>query len=431
MGISKKIVLPVVVILITVVAVVLIYQNPPSADRQRPSRAAVLSVETQVLERQTFQITLDSYGVVTPRTQSSLMSQISGQIVYVDDAFRNGGFFEKGDLLVGIDDSDYLAEVNIAKANLVSAQQSLAEEMARAEQARIDWQRLGDQQKPSDLVLRIPQQESAKANLASAKAQLDKAELSLKRTKITAPYSGRIVSQNVDFGSVVSSNTVLASIYATDYLEVRLAINNNDLGFVNLPESNTDNSLSTHPVNVTFTSDLIGKQSWSGKIVRTESSIDSVSRQLYVVAQIDDPFNQAVHRGVAIKIGEYLTAEIEGKKVEDALVIPVTAIYQGTYVYIEEDGVLLRKDIQVAWQNDKQALVKSGLQANQALVTTPLGQVSSGTAVMVSNLSDRDVETQKRREFSGADRPERPKRNPQNADRKQRPEHKQLANKES
>ncbi|GAC12822.1 secretion protein [Aliiglaciecola lipolytica E3] len=359
------------------------------------------------------------------------MSQISGQIVYVDDAFRNGGFFEKGDLLVGIDDSDYLAEVNIAKANLVSAQQSLAEEMARAEQARIDWQRLGDQQKPSDLVLRIPQQESAKANLASAKAQLDKAELSLKRTKITAPYSGRIVSQNVDFGSVVSSNTVLASIYATDYLEVRLAINNNDLGFVNLPESNTDNSLSTHPVNVTFTSDLIGKQSWSGKIVRTESSIDSVSRQLYVVAQIDDPFNQAVHRGVAIKIGEYLTAEIEGKKVEDALVIPVTAIYQGTYVYIEEDGVLLRKDIQVAWQNDKQALVKSGLQANQALVTTPLGQVSSGTAVMVSNLSDRDVETQKRREFSGADRPERPKRNPQNADRKQRPEHKQLANKES
>ncbi|GAB2679139.1 efflux RND transporter periplasmic adaptor subunit [Aliiglaciecola sp. 3_MG-2023] len=410
MVISKKIVLPIVVMLIAAVAVWVIYNNPPEAKRQRPNNAAVLSVETQLLQPEKFQITLDSYGVVTPRTQSSLMSQVAGQIVFVDDAFRTGGFFQKGDLLLAIDDSDYLAEVNIAKANLITAQQSLAEEMARSEQAKIDWQRLGGKQKPSDLVLRIPQQESAQANLISAKAQLTKAELSLKRTKIIAPYSGRVVTQNVDIGTVVSNNTELASIYATDYLEVRLAINNNDLGFVDLPETNIDNSLATPPINVTFTSDLIGQQTWTGKIIRTESSIDSASRQLYVVAQIDDPFNQAIERGVSIKIGEYLTAEIEGQTIDNAIVIPVTAIYQGSYVYIEQDGVLLRKEVEVAWQNDSQALIKSGLESGQALVVTPLGQVSSGTAVSVINNASH---SQKQSKGAGKkrdpnSRPERP-----------------------
>jgi RND family efflux transporter MFP subunit len=317
------------------------------------------------------------------------MSQVSGQIVFVDEAFRDGGFFEKGDLLLAIDDSDYNAEVNIAKANLITAQQSLAEEIARSEQAEIDWKRLGNQQTPSDLVLRIPQRESAQANLVSAQAQLTKAQLALERTKIKAPYSGRVISQDVDFGAVVSSNTVLAEIYATDYLEVRLAINNSDLAFVDLPEENIDNTASAmaneKTIKVTFTSDLIGQQSWTGRVVRTESEIDSVSRQLYVVAQIDKPFDKTLERGFGIRIGEYVSAEIAGKQVHNALIVPVTAIYQGSYVYIEQDGVLLRKEIKVAWQNDKQAMIKSGLEEGQALVTTPLGQVSSGTAVRVSN----------------------------------------------
>lgn len=391
MRLSKKAILPIIVVLITILVVVLIKLNPPGANRQRPSSAAVLSVETQTIKAAPYQIMLDSFGVVAPRTRSSLMSQVNGQIVFVDEAFRNGGFFDKGDLLLAIDDSDFQAEVNIARANLVSAQQNLAEENARVEQARIDWQRLGGDQTPSDLVLRKPQQQSALANLASAEAQLKKAELGLARTQIKAPYSGRIVNQYVDFGAVVSSNTVLADIYATDVLEVRLPINNGDLGFVDLPETKADNTFSTMPVAVTFTSTLIGTQSWTGKVVRTESAIDENSRQLYVVAQIDKPFERQVERGVAIKIGEYVTAAIQGKRLNNALVIPASAIYQGSYVYIEDNGILLRKDIQIAWQNDGNAIVSTGLKDGQALVVTPLGQVSSGTPVSISNRADNDT----------------------------------------
>ena len=62
-------------------------------------------------------------------------------------------------------------------------------------------------------------------------------------------------------------------------------------------------------------------------------------------------------------------------------VIPNAAIYQGSYVYLLVDGLLQRRDIEIAWQNRDEALLADGLEAGDQLVLTPLGQVSSGTPV--------------------------------------------------
>ena len=53
--------------------------------------------------------------------------------------FREGGFFEKGDVLLKLDDRDHQAEVKSAQANLLTAEQSLLEEKARGQQALTDW----------------------------------------------------------------------------------------------------------------------------------------------------------------------------------------------------------------------------------------------------------------------------------------------------
>ena len=181
-----------------------------------------------------------------------------------------------------------------------------------------------------------------------------------------------------------------------------MPIHNSDLRFINLPEqytksqSSSEKSIATQitPPNesiVEFHSDLAPNQHWQGKLIRTEGSIDSNAQQLYVVAQITDPFKRqtkAVNRGdISIKIGQYLNAKISGKLLKQVLVIPNTSIYQGSYVYIVEKGVLQRKEIEIAWQNDKSALITRGLEFGQKLVLTSLGQVSSGTAVQI--LSDK------------------------------------------
>ena len=60
------------------------------------------------------------------------VAQVAGQIIAVDENVRDGGFFEKGDVLVEIDARDYAADVRIAQAALADAQSALAEADARA-----------------------------------------------------------------------------------------------------------------------------------------------------------------------------------------------------------------------------------------------------------------------------------------------------------
>jgi len=383
----KRTVVPIIIIVATIILMMTILKNPPTSKRAKPSKAAQMTVTTTTLTPQTYQVTVQSFGTVKPRTQSVLFAQVSGQINKVSKQFRAGGFFEQGDILIQLDDRDHRAEVKIAQASLMSAKQNLQEEGARVQQAKADWQRLGDGNTPNALVLRQPQFEAAKAQVLSAEAQLDKVKLSLERTNIVAPYAGRILKKNVDIGQVISSNTQLADIFAVDYVEIRLPIKNKDLPLMRLPEEyrNDNEQLKVNSIsNVVISSDLMGKQVWQGKIVRTESAIDEASQQLYVVAQIIRPYDGEYNQGAQIKMGQYVTAKITGREVENALVIPSSAIYQGSYVYIVENGLLMRKEVILGWQNGTESIVSHGLIAGDELVLTSLGQVSSGTPVAIS-----------------------------------------------
>lgn len=382
MNIRSRKVLPLLIIGALGIVALLIKSNPPEVPQREPFAGPQMIVDTQPVTRSDYQVRLQSYGTVQPRTRTTLIAQVGGQIVSVNPNVRDGGFFEKGDVLGSLDARDYEADVRISEAALMDAKQSLAEAEARTGQAREDWQRLGNPGDAPELVLRMPQLEAARARVISAESALQKAKLDLERTDIVAPFAGRILRKLADIGQVVSSNTPVAEIYATDSVEIRLPLRNRDLGFIELPERYRNTQIE-RPANsrVIIRSDLFDGDSWDAELVRTEGAIDETARQLHVIAQIDDPFGYSGDDRAPLKIGQYVTAELTGKTLENVLVIPNTAIYQGSYVYVVDDGLLHRRDIDIAWQNDDEAIVRSGLEHGDQLVTTPLGQVTSGVRV--------------------------------------------------
>jgi len=385
---AKKVLIPVVILMMTFFLTQIILKNPPKSNRGKGAESAQITVETLNLLPQNYQVMINSFGTVKPRTKSILVAQVSGEINEVSREFRDGGFFEKGDILVRLDDRDHQAEVKINQSSLLSAKQVLLEEQARAKQAVIDWQRLGNGAEPNALVLREPQLAAAQAQVLSAQAKLEKAQLLLERTRVVAPYAGRILKKHVDLGRVVVNNTQLADIYSIGYVEIRLPINNKDLSFMILPEEYRHSDKGVIGSSVTLTSNLIGQQHWQGQIVRTEGAIDENSQQLYIVAQIDDPYGESNNKVAPVKIGQYVNASIIGKTIEQALVIPNSAIYQGSYVYVVEQfkdkNLLKRRYISILWQNSNDAVIKAGLAFDEKLVLTPLGQVSSGTPVKIA-----------------------------------------------
>jgi RND family efflux transporter MFP subunit len=376
-----KIIIPVVIFGLLLSVAAGISSNPPAAPPRSAPPEPSVAVATVPLMPRDYRIELESYGAVRPRTQTTLTAQVEGQIVFVNPNIRDGGFFDRGDVLVSIDPRDYEANVQIAEAGLMDARQALADAIARSDQAREDWEMLGKTGEPPALVLRLPQLEAARAGVISAEAVLRKARLNLERTRIVAPFAGRVLEQLADVGQVVSSNSDIAIIYATDYIEVRLPIRNRDLAFVDLPVMYRDSETSPSGIPVEIVSDLVGHSVWDAHLVRTEGAIDQSARQLHVIAQIDDPFSSRMRGQPPLKIGQYVTARLPGRVLRDALVVPNSSIYQGSYVYVVEGETLQRRNVEIAWQNDRDAVIENGLTAGELLVTTPLGQVTSGVRV--------------------------------------------------
>lgn len=367
-----------------------ILNTKPSVPQRNAPPTPRVSVATQLVNIQPYQIEVSSFGTVRPRTSSQLVSQVSGQVISVSPKFREGGFFEAGDILVEIDPRDYLIQIEVAESELADAQVNLEEQEALAAQAKKDWKNIGGTGRATSFALRRPQVAAAKARIVSTKAKLKQAQLNLERTRIKAPFAGRILNQSVDLGQVIATNTVLAQIYAVDYVEIRLPLKNSELGYVDLPENyRFDAENSPKYTSASVINNLAeSPEQWSAKLVRTAGAFDEETHELYVIAQIEDPYGKSLLSDAGdtrrpLKIGQYVDAVINGKQLAEAIVIPNEAIYQGSYVYLVKSGLLQRQPIEIAWQNASEALIRTGLEDGDELVITPLGQVSSGTPVNI------------------------------------------------
>jgi RND family efflux transporter MFP subunit len=164
--------------------------------------------------------TVESQGTVSPRTESAIVPEVSGRVLWVSPNFVSGGFFEKGEVLLKIDSQDYEQGVVRARSEVANAKLRLAQEEAEFKVAHNEWNDLGKGE-ATPLTLREPQLENAEAAVAAAEANLVAAERNLDRTQIRAPYAGRVRQKNVDVGQFVTIGSPVGVIYAIDYAEIR------------------------------------------------------------------------------------------------------------------------------------------------------------------------------------------------------------------
>ncbi len=396
--------LPLLIITLALLIAYVIYINKPAAKR-RPSHPKTLTVETVKLTAQNFPVLINTQGIVEPRTTTTLIPRISGEIIKVSANFRPGGFFEPGDTLITIDSTDYRLDIKSAQATLSEAVFNFKEEQAQAEQAVDNWKRLGRTEVPSDLVLRKPQLARAQAGVDSAKAQLQRVELDLKRTHIKAPYAGRILEQFVDRGQYVSPGNPLAKIFAIDYVEVRLPITEKQRGMINLPRSYRGESNKPYngPEAIVYATIGGEKYAWKGKVVRTEGSVDRATRQVFVIVQIDNPYQRHSDNRPPLEIGQFVKADIQGKILKNVYAVPRTAVQgNNTIMVVDKESRLQRKTIKVLWETQDSLLVKEGLSAGEQLCVTYVPFAANNAKVkLASDIAKADKQGHKHKKGEG------------------------------
>ena len=297
---------------------------------------AVLAPLVEVIEvtPQPYEFTVRAQGTVVPRTQSDLIPQISGEVIWVSPAMVSGGFFEADEPLVRLDVADFRSAVEAAGAAMARTES----EEARAKK---EWERQNKLAlKGVTSEARIDdagnQHRITQAALREAKARLADARRDLERTTIRAPYAGRVRSETVDVGQFLSRGSKVAQLYAVDWAEVRLPVPDRELRFLDLPltyrPTSKDSAEQPKPKGpeVELRAEFAGAEHrWTGRIVRTEGEIDARSRMVTLVARVEDPYAPNANERPPLAVGLFVEARIKGRVVPDAVVLPRIALQGG------------------------------------------------------------------------------------------------------
>jgi len=326
-------------------------------------------------------LSVSSQGEVRPRIEIDVASQVGGRLVHVSNEFIEGGFFEEGDVLVEIEKTDYRLAVTGAGAVVAQAQRALDRERAEAEVAVRDWADLGDGN-ASALALRQPQLAEARAALAASEAQLADARLDLMRTTITAPFRGRVTAKSVDVGQIVTPGQPLGQIFATHVVEIRLPLTDAELARAGLPIAFRESEDTPAP-RVTLSA-IVGGQprQWTGRVTRTASRFDASTRLLSAIVEVEDPYGAGADDGAPLAVGLYVSAEIEGRRIDGAIVLPRAALRgeDRAFVVLDDDTIDVRT-VAVAQSTRDRVVILSGVEAGERVVASPLRGATDGMLV--------------------------------------------------
>ncbi|MEM9257275.1 MAG: efflux RND transporter periplasmic adaptor subunit [Pseudomonadota bacterium] len=322
---------------------------------------------------------INSQGTVQPRSQSELIPEVSGRVVWASPALVSGGAFRKDDVLLRIDDADYRSTLQRNEARL---------QRARVEQAHTqdDLQRLSSlrerelasqqQLDDADRAARV-----AQANLLEASASLEQAQRDLSRTALTAPFDGLVRNEQVDQGQFVTRGQSIGTIYATDYVEVRLPIAADQLGYLGLPIATRGELDESLRPPVTVAADFGDTRLlWDGQLVRLEAEIDQQSRMVYGVARLrlDDADDSPL-----LPVGMFVQAEIRGQLVDEVIRLPRSAMRDNNQVLVvDSDNRLRFRQISLLRLEQDDILVSAGLEDGERICISPMQTVVDGMTVL-------------------------------------------------
>ena len=367
-SIAKKLIAPLLILAVSAAIFFLLINNQPALKTtvKEPVPVAVRALDIRLAPQQ---LSVSSEGNVQPSVETKLVAQVAGEVAKLSASLVAGGEFNKGDVLLKLDPRDY--EIALARAT-ASHSRAKAEERFASEEAKRIRSLYGEE------LASIAELQSAERLLAVANAALDdafaavkRASVDLERTVFTAPFNGRVRSENVDIGQFLSKGAMIATLYDTDRLQVRLPLADAQLAYL-------DPSYAQTGLAANYAGDT---QSWSAKLLRTEGDISTKSRFLHVIVEVSETLNG---NGVRLPVGLFVDAVIDGRTVNNLVSVPRTALRPDNSVMVIDDNDKLHfRDVAVFKLSDDDVLISEGLTSGERISISPLQFVVEGMPVTV------------------------------------------------
>ncbi len=288
------------------------------------------------------------YKEYTGRTEANRHVEVRAQVDGILESrdYVEGARVETGDTLFQIDDRPFRAAVNEAEADLTSARATLAA-------AQRDWRRINSlfdrgvasEKQRDDARSTL---ETAQAGVQVAEAQLESAQIDLDYTSVPAPIPGIASRRAVDPGNLISVGDRLVSIEEIDPIQVTLSYPVDD-PFADTAALNPTPEQTT-PAEVAGITGPEG-EAITGELDYRSASIERGTNSIQLRGVFDNP-------GDVLRPNRYVRVRLKVDEVQDAVIIPETAIGTGaepnsTVVFvIDEENKAAQRRVELGPMSD-------------------------------------------------------------------------------
>ena len=373
------------ILVVTVLGIIFLVINKRVAKEEVKQRV-VPAVEVVEVTAADHAVKISTQGVVESARETRLAAEVGGRVMEISPSFKRGGVVKKGERLVQIDPADYRSALAAAEVRRAEAELALELEKARVEQAQLDWAKLGSGSDPLNaLVLREPYLAAAEASAASAVEAAAKARRDVERTEILAPFDAGLRSANAEVGAVVAPGTMVAELYASGDLEVRLPLSLEDFGFL---ARAADGKVTGEIV-------LKGKigadeYTWKAEMARVDPEISRETLSAHVAVKVLPTEGSTFPLP---PVGLFVNAEIAGKTLDDIKEIPRRALIEGNRAIVVMAGNKIAfRDLTIPRLTRATALVSGGLEAGDRVVLTRLSAPVVGMEVEIEKDPEKEDE---------------------------------------
>src|SRR5713101_4846806 len=318
-------------------------------------------------------IYLSGVGTVIAYNTDIVRAQIQGQIISIN--FTEGQTVHAGDLLAQIDPRPYQALIEQYTGNLERDQAQLKN--AQANLTR--YSQLGDKGWATPQLVETQQAQvgELQAAIKADQALIDAAKVQLSYTRLTSPIDGVAGIRQIDVGNIISPSNTNGLVVVTQLHPISLIFT---LPETSLPQIEKQQQKSKRPLPVVAYSQDDTIRLDEGVLGLVNNEILQTTGSIQLKANFSNTSNK-------LWPGELVNARLLVDVRHNGLTVPAAVVQQGTkgpYAYVvNPDNTVAIRPIKVAQISDGQALIDSGLKANEQVVVDGQYKLQPGTHVTI------------------------------------------------
>ncbi|MGB5667650.1 MAG: HlyD family efflux transporter periplasmic adaptor subunit [Maribacter sp.] len=359
----RKIILSVLGLLLIVVSVYLANKIIDSKTSSKPLAEKVIkTVFADKVQNGVVQIIVPANGSLIAKSRMELYSEVQGVFRGGSKLFKTGQAYNKGEVIIRIDDSEYAANVQSAKSNLYNQLTSIMPDL------RLDypdlfpkWQGYLNNFDMDKSTPAFPEMTTEKEKffisgrgILTSYYNVKNLEQRLSKYRIYAPFKGVLTDALVTEGTLIRAGQKLGEFINTDIYELEVSIGKTFSDLLKIGEK----------VELT---NLEKTKSYTGKVTRINGRVDQATQTIKAFIEVKDP---------NIKEGMYLEANLNAKEETEAIEIDRSLLLENDKIFIVRDSILDLIDVRPVYFSDKKVVLKEVPNGTTILAKPVMGAYS-------------------------------------------------------